>query len=117
MPGLSLKRTHCLSIYRFDYRDRSLVIAIFSGITLLIMAVLLDQTRILYRPELILNRITPFPCLFYAAYLLLCLLPAFLGNRAQEKKWSVTTGTHSCFIGRARIEARAEAYGCHALFP
>ena len=112
--GYPLKGRTAFSIYRFDYRDRSLVIAIFSGITLLIMAVLLDQTRILYRPELMAQPDHPaFPCLFYAAYLLLCLLPAFLEIGHRKKKWSVTTGTHSCFIGRARIEgARAEAYGC-----
>ena len=83
--GYTLKGRTAFSIYRFDYRDRSVVIAIFSCVTLLIMAALLDQTRILYNPELILNRITPLSFVFYAAYLLLCLLPAFLEIGSMKK--------------------------------
>lgn len=48
--------------------------AIFACLTVQLAGVLLDQTRILYNPEIILNKITPLSWVFYDAYLLFCLL-------------------------------------------
>ena len=73
--GYSLKGRTAFSIYRFDNRDRSFVIVVFACLVLQWMAVLLDQTDIYYNPRIILNRITPFSCLFYLSYAVFLLLP------------------------------------------
>lgn len=88
--GYTLKGRTAFSIYRFDYRDRSVVIAIFLCLTALLTAVLFDQTRILYDPEIILNRITPMSVVFYAAYAFFCLLP-FLLQAAGERRFEKQT--------------------------
>ena len=41
-------------------------------------AVLFDQTMITYRPEIIMNRITPISYVFYGVYALFLLLPMIL---------------------------------------
>ncbi len=76
--GYTLKGRTAFSIYRFDGRDRSFVITIFFCATSMLMAVLFDQTRILYNPEILLNRITSISCLFYLGYAFLCFLPMLL---------------------------------------
>ena len=76
--GYSLRGRTAFSIYRFDYRDRSCVITLFLCFTILLAGILLDQTHILYNPEILLNRITPLSCMFYAAYMYLGLLPMAL---------------------------------------
>lgn len=76
--GYTLKGRTAFSIYRFDNRDRSFVTGIFWCLIVILMGVLLDQTRILYNPEIIMNRITPVSIIFYAAYAAVCLLPMAL---------------------------------------
>lgn len=76
--GCTLRGRTAFSIYRFDNRDRSFVIAIFFCLTILLAGDLLDQTNILYDPQIILNRITPLSGVFYAGYAVLCLLPMTL---------------------------------------
>ena len=76
--GYSLKGRTAFSIYRFDNRDRSFVITLFCCFTVLCMGILLDQTNILYNPQIILNKITPLSHIFYAVYAFLCLLPLIL---------------------------------------
>ena len=73
--GYTLKGRTAYSIYRFDHRDRGLVIVLFTGITVLLMAYLLGQTHILYNPEIQLNRLTPLSYAFHLAYAVFCLLP------------------------------------------
>ena len=73
--GYSLRGRTAFSIYRFDNRDRSFVIVIFLCLTLIVMAMLFNQTNIYYDPEIIMNRITPVSYVFYAAYAVLLLLP------------------------------------------
>lgn len=73
--GYSLKGRTAFSIYRFDNRDRSVVMAIFFCLTLVVMAVAFDQTFIYYDPEIIMNRITPASAVFYLAYAALLLMP------------------------------------------
>ena len=73
--GYTVKGRTAYSIYRFDNRDRSFVIGIFWCVIIVIFGSLLDQTRILYNPEIVLNRITPVSFVFYVVYLVLCLLP------------------------------------------
>lgn len=73
--GYSLKGRTAFSIYRFDNRDRSFVVGVFACLTLIVMAILLDQTWIYYDPEIIVNRITVVSYVFYAAYAVLLLMP------------------------------------------
>ena len=83
--GYSLKGRTSFSIYRFDNRDRSFVITLFLCFTVLLAGILLDQTHILYNPEIILNRITPLSFMFYATYAFLCLLPMALQLLGEKK--------------------------------
>lgn len=84
--GCSLKGRTAFSIYRFDYRDRSVVIWMFSLVSIILAGIVLDQTRILYNPEIILNKITPLSNVFYLAYFLLCMLPFYL-QLYSEIRW------------------------------
>ena len=76
--GYGLKGRTAFSIYRFDHRDRGLVIGLFSCLTVTAMAVLLDQTVAYFAPRLVINPVTPLSCFFYLGYAVLCLLPAAL---------------------------------------
>lgn len=76
--GYSLRGRTAFSIYRFDNRDRGLVIAFFWCLTLILMAVLFDQTDIYYDPQIIMNRITAMSVVFYLAYAVFLLLPMAL---------------------------------------
>lgn len=73
--GHGLKGRTAFSIYRFDNRDRSFVIAIFACITITIMGHLLNQTTFYFDPILIMNPVTVLSYGFYAGYLCLCILP------------------------------------------
>lgn len=76
--GSLLRGRSAYSIYRFDARDRSLVITMVILITVGVAGMLLTQTGIQYNPEIIFNRITPLSFVFYGAYLVFCLLPCVL---------------------------------------
>ena len=73
--GYSLRGRTAFSIYRFDNRDRSLVIVFFWCLTLIGMAVMFYQTTIYFDPMIILNPITSMSYVFYAAYAFFLLLP------------------------------------------
>ena len=83
--GYSLKGRTAFSIYRFDNRDRSFVITLFFCFAVLLAGVLLDQTHILYDPEIVWNRITPPSFAFYGAYAFLCLLPLALQRMGEYR--------------------------------
>ena len=73
--GSSLRGRKAFSIYRFDNRDRAYVIGIFACLTVVFMAVMLQQTDILYDPRIRINPITGMSYLFYAGYAIFCLMP------------------------------------------
>ena len=73
--GYSLRGRTAFSIYRFDNRDRSLVIVFFWCLTVIGMGVLLNQTTMYFDPMLIMNPITSLSYIFYTAYALFLLLP------------------------------------------
>ncbi len=73
--GSMLRGRTAFSIYRFDNRDRAYVVGVFAGLTVILMAVLLKQTDILYNPRIVLTPITPMSYVFYAGYALFCLMP------------------------------------------
>ena len=66
------------SIYRFDNRDRGLVIAFFWCLTVVLMAVLFNQTTIHFDPVIIMNKITALSYGFYTVYAVFLLLPMVL---------------------------------------
>lgn len=70
--GGSLRGRKAFSIYRFDNRDRLLVVGLFSCLTLTIMAVVLKQTDMIYNPRIIWKKIDVILCL---GYIVLCLIP------------------------------------------
>lgn len=92
--GAALKGRTAFSIYRFDNRDRALVLVLAALITTQLMAWLLDQTKALYDPLIVVNPVTPVSFVFYALYALLGLLPwllqllgALRWRRRIEKKY------------------------------
>lgn len=76
--GSSLRGRTAFSIYRFDNRDRTYVIAQFTCLTVMLMAVLLGQTDMVYDPRILWKPITPMSWLFYAGYAVFCLMPVGL---------------------------------------
>ena len=56
--GCGLRGRTAYSIYRFDNRDRSLVVVLVACLGGLAAALMLDQTRVYYDPEIIWNRVT-----------------------------------------------------------
>lgn len=76
--GSSLRGRTAFSIYRFDNRDRSYVIMLFTCMTVMLMAVLLRQTDMVYDPRIIWIPVTPVSWLFYVGYALFCLMPMAL---------------------------------------
>ena len=81
--GYLLKGRTAFSIYRFDNRDRSLVLGIFLCLTFVMMAVMFNQVTILYDPEIIMNRITWASYVFYCAYAVLLMLSLGLQVKAE----------------------------------
>ena len=73
--GYSLRGRTAFSIYRFDNRDRSLIIVFFWCLTVIGMGVLLNQTTMYFDPMLIINPITSLSYLFYVIYAFFLLLP------------------------------------------
>lgn len=73
--GYSLKGRTAFSIYRFDNRDRGLVIVFFWCLTIICMGVLFNQTTMYFHPMLIMNPITSMSYVFYAVYAFFLLLP------------------------------------------
>lgn len=73
--GYTLKGRTAFSIYRFDHRDRALVVSFSVCLTMVMMAVLFYDTRVSYDPVICWNPITWRSWLFYGAYGVFLLLP------------------------------------------
>ena len=85
--GSSLRGRKAFSIYRFDNRDRVYVIGVFASLTVILMAVMLKQTDILYNPKIIMTPITSMSYLFYAGYAVFCLMPLGLELWTEYRFW------------------------------
>ena len=83
--GYTLKGRTAYSLYRFDNRDRSVVITMFACLTVIAMGIMLDQTKMLINPHIVMNPITIISYLFYAVYGFYCLLPMLLQIYANAK--------------------------------
>lgn len=92
--GHSLRGRTAFSIYRFDVRDRTLVIVMFLCIAVVMTGVLFDQTHILYNPRIVMNRVTPLSHAFYGAYTVFCLLPPLL-QTVGERRFEHSAAKHS----------------------
>ena len=92
--GYSLKGRTAFSIYRFDNRDRGFVVGMCALMSVLVMAMLLDQTMIRFAPQVVMMPITPLSGLFYAAWAILCLLPPGLEiiDRCRFRRLQQTIG-------------------------
>ena len=85
--GVGLRGRTAYAVFRFDNRDRSVVIALVALVTVCGCAMALDQTSILYDPMIVMNRVTPASFVFYAAYAALCLMPLVL-QAAGERRFA-----------------------------
>ena len=85
--GSALRGRKAFSIYRFDNRDRAYVVTLFACLTVILMAVWLQQTDILYDPRIIMTPVTAMSYVFYAGYAVLCLMPLGLELWTQYRFW------------------------------
>ena len=76
--GSALRGRTAYARYRFDNRDRMLVIAFVLLGTVVGVAAALDQTTIQYAPEIVFGCLTPASFAFMVAYASFCLLPLVL---------------------------------------
>ena len=76
--GYALKGRTAFSIYRFDNRDRCLVIVLFGCLTVTLMGYLLGQAEMWFDPRIMMPPITSVSYVFYFGYAALCLLPMML---------------------------------------
>lgn len=76
--GYGLRGRTAFSIYRFDNRDRLFLIVLAFLIVVVLTGAALNQNNILYNPEIVMNKITPFSYLVYAHYAVLCLMPVLV---------------------------------------
>ena len=83
--GYSLKGRTAFSVYRFDNRDRSVVILMFFGLIVTFMGIALNQGKMQINPEIILNPITSISYLIYFIYFLFSVLPVILEMIADYK--------------------------------
>ena len=85
--GSALRGRTAFSIYRFDNRDRALVIVMFSCISLTLMGILLQQTQMQFSPRLRLPAHTQVSLAFSVGFGLLCLLPVGLEYWVRYRFW------------------------------
>ncbi len=76
--GYSLKGRTAFSIYRFDNRDRSVVVLMFFCLTIIFMSIALNQGKMQINPHITMNPITRMSYFFYSIYLLFTLMPLIL---------------------------------------
>ena len=76
--GSALRGRKAFSIYRFDNRDRAYVLGMFACLTLTLMAVMLQQTDMIYDPKIIMTPVSTMSYVFYIGYAVFCLMPLML---------------------------------------
>lgn len=73
--GSRLRGRTAFSIYRFDNRDRAFVTALFCGIILTAMGMILGATEMFYAPKIIWKPLQGLSLITGSGYAFLCLLP------------------------------------------
>ena len=76
--GYTLRRRTAYSIYRFQDRDRIVLILICTAIAVCLIAVATGQSFFLWNPRIVTVAVTPLTYLFYLGYALLCAMPMLL---------------------------------------
>ena len=79
--GVLLKGRRAYSVYRFDNRDRALVICLFAFLSMTLFAVLLGQTGARFDPYLRFPQVTALSYVGFMGYGVFCLLPMWLDVR------------------------------------
>lgn len=95
--GSVLRGRTSYALYRFDNRDRMLVIAFALLGTVVGVAAALDQTVIQYAPEIVFGRLTPASSAFMAAYAVFCLLPLMLQTIGEARFPQPSDGGEEAF--------------------
>lgn len=83
--GYTLKGRTAFSIYRFDNRDRIVVVFFALSLSVIYLAFQLCETTILYNPQIIWKHITPMSILFYLTYAIFMLMPLMLQTIGELK--------------------------------
>lgn len=76
--GFSLKGRTAYSIYRFENRDRFIVIIFVFCITIIALGTLFNQTTIYFNPVIWINPITYISLIFYVIYTIFLFFPLIL---------------------------------------
>ena len=76
--GAALRGRTAYSLYRFDNRDRALVVILVALITVCAASTALGQTQMLFSPVIVVPKATSVSIAAYAAFFVLCLLPLAL---------------------------------------
>lgn len=109
--GSALRGRTAYSLYRFDNRDRALVVVLVALVTVCAAATALGQTQMLFSPVIVVPKPSSAGVAAYAAFLALCLLPLALqavGEAAFSRKvGSVSKGeSRSPFEGESKEKGR-----------
>ena len=109
--GSALRGRTAYSLYRFDNRDRALVVVLVALVTVCAAATALGQTQMLFSPVIVVPKPTSVSVAAYVAFLALCLLPLALqavGEAAFSRKvGSVSKGeSRSPFEGESKEKGR-----------
>lgn len=99
--GAQLKGRTAFSLYRFDMRDRSLVIMLVLLATLTGVGAALDQATMAFAPELVVQPVSPATLGFLVAYAAFCLLP--LGLQALGE-WCFSRSTQQVRADDERLD-------------
>ncbi len=83
--GVTLRGRTAFSLYRFDARDRALVIAMFCGIILAAMGVILGATELRFSPAIAWRDPTPLALVTAAGYAVFCLIPLIVAHLTQRR--------------------------------
>lgn len=109
--GSALRGRTAYSLYRFDNRDRALVVVLVALVTVCAAATALGETKMLFSPVIVVPKPTSVSVAAYVAFLALCLLPLALqavGEAAFSRKvGSVSKGeSRSPFEGESKEKGR-----------
>ncbi len=85
--GFTIRKRTAYSGYGFAGYDRGMLIFMVICMTVITMGMILDQTAVIYSPEIIINKATYASVLFYLAYFIYCGMPLFINikNKYQNQ--------------------------------
>ena len=82
--GYTLKGRTAYSLYRFDNRDRILVVFVFFCLTIIFAGAALGTNWILYDPEIVMGKRTPVSIAVYVSYFIFLTMPIWLERAIYE---------------------------------